>query len=425
MSREAIALIGLLLLGCDAPGAGEHASGRGPARVAAQRPHETSSAPRRSENGASSAPGAQRANGPGPHSVSTRRVRIGAAGDLLVHVKVARAAADHADAGGMLHVLGDLPSVIEPDEIAFINVETPLVDDEVPVGNGAPPILGSPPAMAEALARAGFDVASLANNHALDQGSRGLRRSIEALERAGVRVVGAASTYARAYDPVIVERDGLRVAFIAFTERMNQGPRQRPPEAYAARLANEASVLEALRRARQQADLVVASVHWSYDFAPAPTRDQRNLARRLVEHGADLVIGHGPHIVHGVQRLRSARGDAFVAYSLGNVLSNQGLRYRAGDGILTSEPERFDGRARDNVWLRVPVEVDASGTIHIGRPTAVLLWTRNNHYERASGREQRVDIRPIRLGRIGDEGLRAERRDHLARVLGPEVDLVD
>jgi hypothetical protein len=105
-------------------------------------------------------------------------------------------------------------------------------------------------------------------------------------------------------------------------------------------------------------------------------------------------------------------------------VSNQGLRYRAGDGPASTEPERFEGRARDAVWMRVTFEVDG-GRIRIPEIAAVPLWTRNNHYERWSGREERVDIRLVRLAALESERLRAERREHVAQILGPDVTLVE
>src|SRR5690606_34576200 len=137
--------------------------------------------------------------------------------------------------GGFGHVFGELREVIGDDEIAFVNLETPLSVRVTPQGTGQLPVLGASPAVAPALAEVGFDVASLANNHAYDQTARGLEETLAALAEASVAAIGAAATADAAPGPVVIERAGVRVAFVAFTERLNRGPIQREHAAYVAR----------------------------------------------------------------------------------------------------------------------------------------------------------------------------------------------
>ncbi|HJL44603.1 MAG TPA: CapA family protein, partial [Polyangiaceae bacterium LLY-WYZ-15_(1-7)] len=159
----------------------------------------------------SSAQPAARSNA--PDGAPARRVTVAASGDLLLHIKVVKAARDQ----GWDRVFRGLRQLLGPDEIGFANLETPLVDDVRDVHTGSPPTLGAPPEAAAALARSGLDVVGCANNHSWDQAAVGLARTVEALEAAGVVPVGAHVEEEAAYGHRVVERGGLRVAFLSYT----------------------------------------------------------------------------------------------------------------------------------------------------------------------------------------------------------------
>lgn len=352
-----------------------------------------------------------------------RRVVIGGSGDVLVHLKVARSAHEHADEGGFRRVFRELREVLEEDEIAFVNLETPL-SDRVPAETGDPPVLGAPAEVAEGLAAAGVQVASVANNHAYDQTALGMEDTLRALAAAGLQSVGAAAQPEDAPGPAVVERGGVRVAFLAFTERINRGPSTASHRAFVARFDRERAA-SALAAARERAEVVVVSIHWSHDFRARPMNHQRHLARWLVSQGADLILGHGPHVLQEVERLESPRGDAVCAYSLGNLVSNQALRYRVGRRMPTTvHPAVVLPTTRDGAWLRVRLAVD-DGRVRVEGLEAVPLWTHNNFLRALEERvEPRLDIR-VRPLRDTEPEVQAERRPFIERGLGPAVRLRD
>ncbi|MEZ4340956.1 MAG: CapA family protein, partial [Sandaracinaceae bacterium] len=223
---------------------------------------------------------------------ATRRVVIGGSGDVLFHTRVVAAAAAN---GGFDHVFSGLRTVISEDEIAFANLETPLSTDHAPM-RGDPPRLGAPPAAAAALNRAGIDVLSLANNHAWDQRVEGMVDTIAALDGSHIAHVGVGPDEDEAPGPVIIERTGVRVAFVAFTVILQGSPGTRRP-AVRVSMWDERRARRVLGEAREQADLVVASMHWGIGYRHDDRSEQRTRAAFLVEHGADLVLGHGPHVL--------------------------------------------------------------------------------------------------------------------------------
>jgi poly-gamma-glutamate capsule biosynthesis protein CapA/YwtB (metallophosphatase superfamily) len=353
----------------------------------------------------------------------SRSVTIGASGDVLVHLRVI-SAAEHAERRWD-HVLGALSTVVEEREIAFANLESPLSMIRPPE-SGEPPVLGAPPEVAAALARAGLDVLSLANNHSYDQWARGMADTREAVLAAGMVAIGAGRDLDTAHAAQVIERDGTRIAFLAITERVNGRPGDRAPPSVIARWTDDAVIEAALARARAGADALVVSIHWSHDFWEAPTHAQRARARWRVDGGADVILGHGPHVLHEVERMSSARGDAICAYSLGNLISNQGMRYRVGrTSFGDAHRATYVPAARDGVWLRTAIEIDPGGRLRITRLEGVPLFTYNNYVARFERRETEDDIRIARLRDVPDPALRDERRAAIAAALGPAVTLVE
>ncbi|MCB9597009.1 MAG: CapA family protein [Sandaracinaceae bacterium] len=365
---------------------------------------------------------------PAVEDVVEPELTLAASGDLVLNPHAMRAVLEDGEAG-YEHLLAGYAEVLEEDELVFLNLEQPLVDDEVPLDPGWPrqdtsrprrsPILGATPPLADALAAAGVDVVSVTNNHAYDQGYRGLARTLEELARVHVPSVGVGVDADAAYAPVVIERAGLRVAFVGYSDFFNQHP-SGEASPVAARL-DEERVEASLRAAREVADVVVASVHWSRDFLARAADSDRRLARRLVAWGADVILGTGPHVLHEVERLESPRGEAVVAYSLGNVASGMGRTYVVGHpphGFI--HPANVTPEARDGVVLRIRVRSEG-GVIAIRDLSAVPLWTDNNWLaHRRDGVPHRVRVVPLAAV---EEALREERFPLVARALGEAVRL--
>ncbi len=348
------------------------------------------------------------------------RVRITAGGDLLLHIKVVAAAEHH----GWARTVEELAPLIRPDEIAFANLETPLVNDVNEVVTGSPPVLGAPSEAAQALADAGFDLMGCANNHAYDQRAIGLARTIEAVRTAGMKCVGAATTVDDAYEPTVVVKNGKRIAFIGVSQRLNRGPGSPEPEAFVARMEEDERVLRTIAQARETADLVVVAVHWSHDFHDHPSWSQRRRAQRWVEAGVDLILGTGPHVLQTVSRAESARGDAVVAYSLGNLLSNQGQRWEPRRSLSPdAHPAVRLPETRDGALLRVSFSW-REGKLVAAPLQAVPLWTENNFWTWWFDRDQPHDIRVRALAAV-DPTVRAARVGPIQEALGGAVTLVD
>lgn len=246
-------------------------------------------------------------------------VALAAAGDVMFARGVAEELARPGAAPPFAHVDGALRDA----DLAFANLECPLSARWVTV----PKLIAfrAAPACATLLRDAGFDIVSFANNHSLDCGRPGLVETIESLEAAGVRWCGAGRTRADAERAVLFDVRGRRVAFVGFSEFLMEA--EAAPDQPAVATARSEAVRRIIASARRQADHVVASFHWGAEYRDRPTRFQRRMAREAVGAGADLVLGHHPHVLQGLEWLTVTRTggarQALIAYSLGNFLFDQ------------------------------------------------------------------------------------------------------
>lgn len=163
----------------------------------------------------------------------------------------------------------------------------------------------------EALVTAGFQVVNVANNHSLQHGKETFLDSVQQIERSGIACCGlAADAQANNAKPVIIQKNGLSVGFLGYSMRPRQYFEHAPLYAEGRAETMERDV-QALRK---QTDAVIVSVHWGEEFIQRPSPEEILIARRLVDAGADLIIGHHPHVLRGIER----HGRGYIVYSLGN-----------------------------------------------------------------------------------------------------------
>ncbi|SED03971.1 poly-gamma-glutamate synthesis protein (capsule biosynthesis protein) [Nocardioides exalbidus] len=265
-------------------------------------------------------------------------------------------------------------SALTPASTALRAADLAIVNLETSIGSGGAPdpakrfTFSAGPAALTALAAAGVDVATMANNHALDHGRDRLPstfRAISAARRAdpSLEVIGIGQDADEAFRPAVIEVDGTSVATVT-ASLADQDPTADPTGAWAATDASAgiadaidpARLLAAVRRADRAADVVVAYLHWGVQGDRCPSEDQRTLARRLVGAGADVVAGTHAHRLQGDGRL----GPGYVAYGLGNF-----AWYSPGPtGVLTltvRPPAESAGRARVTASQWWPAEIGADG----------------------------------------------------------------
>lgn len=251
---------------------------------------------------------------------TTRRITLLFAGDLMQHVTQINAARTADGTYDYSSYFDKLADYIRGFDLAVANLEVTL---------GGKPYSGYPQFCAPdpyiyAIRDAGFDVLSTANNHCCDTGRRGVERTIRMLDSLGLAHVGTyADTASRRRDyPLLVEKNGFRIAFLCYTYGTNGIP---VPRGNVVNLIDRAQILTDIRAARaMRPDCIIALMHWGIEYALLPTGEQRELADWLFQNGVTHVIGGHPHVVQPMEvRTDSLGGRHFLAYSLGNFISNQ------------------------------------------------------------------------------------------------------
>ena len=238
-----------------------------------------------------------------------------AVGDLML----ARAIGDRIQAQGPAVVFSGVAPVLAQADLLAGNLECVITDQGQPQPKSY--TFRAPPAAVQALSATGFDVLSLANNHSMDYGIDGLADMVTRLRQAGVGAVGAGADAETARAPLIVTRNGLHVAFLAyvnvpvesrtdFDTRSWEAGVEKPGVAWA-----ETDVISKdVTAAKTVADVVVVLLHAGIEGQGQVAPIQRTLAHAAVDAGAALVIGSHSHTLQPVERYKSG----IIAYSLGN-----------------------------------------------------------------------------------------------------------
>lgn len=175
----------------------------------------------------------------------------------------------------------------------------------------------SKPEALKAFRQAGFDIVNLANNHIMDYGADGLLDTLGYLDKEGILRTGAGADADEAYKPVIVEKNGVKLAFLGFSHKVPDDTwKAGTKKPGTAELYSTKRALAAVSAAKKQADLVIVMAHWGEERHDRPEEKHRVMARSFIDEGADLVIGSHPHVL---QSLELYKGK-YIAYSLGNFL---------------------------------------------------------------------------------------------------------
>jgi poly-gamma-glutamate synthesis protein (capsule biosynthesis protein) len=288
-------------------------------------------------------------------AASSAELRIAAVGDIML----GGTAAPEMQKFGYDYPFEQTKNILKQAQIVFGNLEGPLTDAGIAEAAKQYVFRSSPDKVAPALARAGLNVVSLANNHTLDYGHAGLEDTRAALKKAGIRHVGAGRNAAEARQPVYMMADGVTVAFLAysltFPEEFWAGP-DKPGTAF----GHEKHVRADVATARQTADIVVVSFHWGQEGKIELRDYQTQLAHAAIDAGASAVLGHHPHILQGVEQYK----HGVILYSLGNFAfgSYSNTATRSAIALLTF---------RDRQWRElkmVPLNVKNAEVVFQPRP---------------------------------------------------------
>jgi outer membrane protein assembly factor BamB len=197
--------------------------------------------------------------------------------------------------------------------LTIVNLECSLTIHGEPLNKSY--LIRAHPLWAQSLAAGGIDLVNLANNHALDFGLAGLEDTIQTLSALGIEAVGAGLSAEAAHRPSVFAVGGVRVAFLGYAASRWNGSADVPATNNLA-WAYPSNIEDDVKAVREKVDLVVVLLHAGTEYATEPSADQVSAAHTAIDAGADLVVGHHPHVTQTVERYR----QGLIVYSLGDAV---------------------------------------------------------------------------------------------------------
>ncbi len=242
-------------------------------------------------------------------SILCAEVKFCAVGDILFDRGVRARIEEH----GINYLFEKVKPIISAHDLALCNLECPLTPKNI----GYPLLKrfcfrGDPESIA-GLTYAGFNIATMANNHSMDWGRDGLTETLRILQENNIQAIGAGANQSAAATPVIIRKNGLTFAFISTLGFLLEGivyNENKCGPAY----TDINTLAELIKETKKQVDFVIVTLHWGIEKQTKPATRQVRYAHKMIDAGADLIIGHHPHVLQTIEKYK----DRFILYSLGN-----------------------------------------------------------------------------------------------------------
>ena len=269
-----------------------------------------------------------------------------------------------------IELFGPIVKLLYSADVTIANLENPLLDNGVPVCNKL--TLRGSVEWARVLKQAGINIVSLANNHMMDFGPAGLFDTMQALEKVGIQYVGAGINKREASAPIYLDIKGKKVAVLGRTSVVVSSTSYASKNVPGVAHLEMDSTIKMLEDIKPNVDCLILCIHWGIEEYLYPSPDQREKAKKFVEAGVDLLLGHHPHVVQGVEKVQ----NSLVSYSSGNfyfdefdgeLIDNKGqlqiipskLTLQNRKGIILNV--KFDGYVEDEICT--PTFIDFTGKV--------------------------------------------------------------
>ena len=258
------------------------------------------------------------------------------------------------------YVFDNISSYTKTANICIGNLETSFAGEDRGYSNY--PTFNSPDSLADSLKRIGVDVLSTAGNHALDMGFSGLSRTIDVLDKADISHLGTYKTQEDQDKVLIKYVKGVKIAFINYTYGTN-GISVPSDKKFCINLIDKDLIKKHIETAKNQnADIIVACMHWGTEYQTKQNSEQEELADFLFQNGVNVIIGNHPHVIQPMEKRTvtledGSTRDGFVAYALGNFICDQ-------NAVNT----------RDSIILNLKITKHTDGSITIDNYNYVPIY---------------------------------------------------
>lgn len=248
-------------------------------------------------------------------------IRLVATGDMIAHDSV-NASAKKADGSyDYLPLMDKMKPLFEKADVRFCNQATPAGGEQF--GITGYPVFNAPLAFPRGIEAVGCNVINIGTNHTNDKGQGLIDATVSAWDnRTGIlAVAGANRSVSEQNQSHIFTVKGLKIAFLSYTTYTNNTA----VTPHGINMYTEPLATAQMGEARKNADIVMVSMRWGTEYSPDINASQEAIAQQLTNLGADVIVGHGPHVLEPAKRLKNVDGsrESVVWYSLGNFLNTQ------------------------------------------------------------------------------------------------------
>ena len=243
------------------------------------------------------------------------KLKLLATGDGLIHSVIFRnyyknGVYDFTDA------VKYVKDIVKDYDIAYYNQETPAGDDSITYSGY--PMFYTPSAYVDAMRDAGFNTISLASNHSLDKGEKGILNTVKYFKTTNTLYSGMNDSEEMRNNFIIKEKNNITYTMLSYTTITN-GLQVPSGKSYLLNLYDKEQVKKDIEAVRDKVDVLIVAMHWGIEYINMPNEEEKEIAEYLSSLGVDIVIGNHPHILQPITKI----GDTIVMYSLGNFISNQ------------------------------------------------------------------------------------------------------
>lgn len=269
-------------------------------------------------------------------------VRFAAVGDNLIHSRVYQTAQAHNDSNkteyDFHYCYENIADSIAEADLAFVNQESLICGEGYEV-TGTKLNFNSPVELGDNLIDIGFDVFNIGNNHMLDKGTDGLAACMtywqeQCKENEKIAVIGCYENEEDMQNYRILRSKGLNIGFLSYTQHTNGYQLPEDSDLQIVYTDNEELIQQQIQELSEQTDCVIVSAHWGEEDTYEVTESVKELAQKMIDWGADVIIGTGSHTLQTMEYLTRADGSqGFVFYSLGNLISAQTDNFNMVGGL--------------------------------------------------------------------------------------------
>ncbi len=250
-------------------------------------------------------------------------LRLIAVGDIMLGRGVGMRLKKAGDYGLAFRKVSDL---LKQGDVTFANLESPITASTHSLDKKRKIVLKGDPASVEALTGAGIDVVSLANNHMMDYYEKGLFDTIDILDKNDILHMGSGKNIDDARKPAIIEKNGIKIGFLAYSDMAELVFAGDPYLKYSAEKDKSGvlprkyeTIKEDVDKLRGQVDILAVSLHWGVEESFTIPPEQVEFAHKLIDDGVDVILGHHPHQFQGIEMYKGKP----IIYSMGNFLFDQ------------------------------------------------------------------------------------------------------